>query len=99
MSNFQMIACDELNVVCGGQQAAPGQPAPAQNPRPTPAQDAVNIAASGADLFTGGRSIRTTVNGAQSGWSKGYNLPAANRFERFSNGVGGAVIDAFGLGW
>jgi hypothetical protein len=50
------------------------------------------------------------ICGAQSGWSKGYNLPAANTFERIRNGVGGAaaarwrrgggaVIDAFGLGW
>jgi hypothetical protein len=96
MTTFSMISGDDLHSVTGGQQGAPAAP-PA--PRPTPAQDAINLVTSGADLVTGARSIRTTVNGAQSGWSKGTSLPAANSFERFRNGAGGAAIEAFGLGW
>jgi hypothetical protein len=105
MSNieFATISSSDLSFVAGGQngpQPAPQQPAqPPAAPRPTPAQDAINMVTSGADLFTGARSIRQTVNGAQSGWSKGTSLPASNAFERFRNGVGGAVIDGLGLGW
>ena len=62
-------------------------------------KDAARMGADVADTVMGNKPIRQTVDGAISGGQKGYNLPAKNGWERAVNTIGGAAIDAFGLGW
>jgi hypothetical protein len=92
------ISISDLSSVSGGQ----GDPAPKTTPGSPGTQavkDATRMVSSGVDVFRGTKSVRETTDGAMSGWEKGRALPASNGFQRFVNGVGGAAIEAFNLGW
>ena len=97
ISSFETISIEDLSIVSGGQQAGP--PAPAQSTVPRPVQDALKIGGTAVDVVRGTEPVRPMIDRGLQGWDKGYSLPASNGFERVINGIGGAAIEAFNLGW
>ena len=93
MTTITELNNDELSTITGGADQRPTSGAPQA------ARDGARMASSAVDIARGSQGVRQTVDGAISGGQKGYNLPAKNGWERAVNTIGGAAIDAFGLGW